>query len=224
MNKGHSSRWLRLGFVLIGLGLWLASQKLIGHRQLIAGPNEIVDLPHVWTATLHAYLQENAQAADLVLIVSSLVIDALAVFLLAWSVFGPSLRPFVGLLFLFVARQVCQVLIALPPPPEMIWRQPVFGGFSVPSLVVTYEVENDFFFSGHTALAVYGAFELARLGRWWLTVLAVVIALFECAVVIILRAHWTMDVLAGVFAAIVAGLLAAWVDPAFNHCLKACSR
>jgi hypothetical protein len=40
----------------------------------------------------------------------------------------------------------------------MIWRYP-----GVPSLLVTYGTSNDLFFSGHTALAVYGSIELA----WW---------------------------------------------------------
>jgi membrane-associated phospholipid phosphatase len=41
-----------------------------------------------------------------------------------------------------------------------------------------------------------------------LTVLGIVIATLEAVVVIVLRAHWTMDVLAGLFAAVGAGLLA----------------
>jgi len=48
-----------------------------------------------------------------------------------------------------------QAVCALPPPPNMIWHYPGF-----PSLLVTYHVANDFFFSGHTAIAVFGAIEL----------------------------------------------------------------
>src|SRR5260370_7592093 len=84
-------------------------------------------------------------------------------------------------------RQLMQAICALPPPPNMIWHYPGF-----PSLLVTYHVVNDFFFSGHTAIAVFGAIELSRLRRNGLTVLAVLIAIFEVATVLILRAPSTM--------------------------------
>ena len=41
----------------------------------------------------------------------------------------------------------------------MIWRNPGF-----PSLLVTYGVSNDFFISGHTAIAVLGAIAASKLG------------------------------------------------------------
>jgi membrane-associated phospholipid phosphatase len=83
----------------------------------------------------------------------------------------------------------------------MIWRHPGF-----PSLLVTYGTSNDLFFSGHTAIAVYGAMELGRLGRRW-AVLGMLIALFEMAAVLVLRAHYTMDVFAGAAAAVCVNLL-----------------
>ena len=89
-----------------------------------------------------------------------------------------------------------QAICALPAPPNMIWHYPGF-----PSLLVTYNVGNDFFFSGHTAIAVFGGIELARLGKRWLTIVAVGIVLFEIATVLILRAHYTMDVFTGLLAA-----------------------
>src|SRR6185436_4457760 len=115
--------------------------------------------------------------------------DLFGVFLLGSAIFGPSVRPFLGLLILFALRQLCQALCALPPPEGMIWHSPDF-----PSLLVTYGTSNDFFFSGHTAIAVYGATELARFGRRWLTVLGFGIAGLEAVTVIVLRAHYTMDV------------------------------
>ena len=54
--------------------------------------------------------------------------------------------------------------------------------------MVTYGVANDLFFSGHTAIAVFGAVELARLKRRWLGVLGCSIALFEVATVYAARA------------------------------------
>jgi hypothetical protein len=74
--------------------------------------------------------------------------------------------------------------------------------------------------SGHTALAVYGTIELARFGgrRTWLP--ASLAALFLIAVVIVLRAHYTMDVFAGVIAAILAASvsrpISEWCDTALG--------
>ena len=59
----------------------------------------------------------------------------------------------------------------MPAPPGIIWRHPGF-----PSLFVTYAVGNDFFFSGHTALAVFGAIQLASLGIPALTCLGAALA------------------------------------------------
>jgi len=82
---------------------------------------------------------------------------------------------------------------------------------------VTYAVGNDFFFSGHTALAVLGAIEVAHFGPPWLAVIAASIALGEMLIVLVLRAHYTLDVVAGALAAFlaadVAGRLSAALDP-----------
>ena len=84
----------------------------------------------------------------------------------------------------------------------MIWEDP-----GVPSLFVTYHVANDLFFSGHTALAVYGSLVLASLGYLPLTLAAVALGLYEIFAVLALRAHWTMDVYAGAVSAVLCFLL-----------------
>jgi len=101
------------------------------------------------------------------------------------------------LLLLLGLRQVMQALCALPAPPSLLWHYPGF-----PSLFVTYNVANDYFFSGHTGIAVLGAVELSKLRKPWLTALAVTVVMFEAATVLILRAHYTMDVFTGALAAL----------------------
>src|SRR5262249_11448638 len=131
--------------------------------------------------------------------------------------FGPTIRPLLGLILVFVLRQLCQALTALPPPggdpAGVIWRYPGF-----PSLLVTYGVSNDLFFSGHTAIAVFGAIELGRLGRyWWLA--AVLLIVFEVATVLVLWAHYTMDVYAGAVTAVCMALLADRLAPVCDRAL-----
>ena len=185
----------RLIVTALGLALWFWTQSLIGARALPA--TVVGDAIHQWTAPLNSYFYENVHAANVLLIVSSVLIDFLGLFLLGGWLFGRSVRPFLGLLILLGLRQVMQAICALPTPPHMVWHYPGF-----PSLLVTYGVANDYFFSGHTAIAVFGATELARFGRRWLTALALLVVLFEIATVLVLRAHYTMDVFTGIITAL----------------------
>jgi hypothetical protein len=192
------------------LAAWFWSQSQLGARTPPAAG--IGDALHLLTAGLNSYFAQHPNAANLLLIVSSALIDALGLFLLGSWLFGGSLRPLLGLVLLMVMRQILQAICALPAPPNMIWHYPGF-----PSLLVTYHVANDFFFSGHTAIAVLGAVELSRLRHKWLTVAAIVIVLFEVAVVLILRAHYTMDVFTGLLAALWVARISARVAPTIDR-------
>jgi hypothetical protein len=195
---------LRAGLVVFALVAWFWSQALIGSRILKDGA--IGDGIHELTAPLTHYLLSHPRAGNATLIISSLFIDAFGLFLIGAGIFGPSLRPFVALLILFAFRQVCQALCALPEPKDMIWRYPGF-----PSLLVTYGTGNDFFISGHTAVAVLGAIEVAKIAPWWLAAAAGVVAFLEATTVIVLRAHYTMDVLAAACAAWCAAIAGGWL-------------
>ena len=195
---------LRAGIVVLSLAAWFWSQSLIGSRELKDGL--ITDGVHELSAPLHRYLTAHPKAAKAVLIVSSLCIDIFGIFVICAGIFGSTLRPFVALLILFAFRQFCQALCALPAPRGMIWRHP-----GVPSLLVTYGVGNDFFFSGHTAVAMLSAIEIARVAPLWLGITAGVIAFLEAVTVVVLRAHYTMDIIAAICATWCAFTLANWL-------------
>lgn len=158
---------------------------------------------HSVTAAANLYLHNHATVANALLIISSGIIDLLGIFLLSMWIFRGQARPFLGLVIVLGLRQVMQACVALPTPPDAIWHNPGF-----PSLLVTYGVANDYFFSGHTAIAVLAATEAARAHRRWLTVTAIFIVLFEAATVLVLRAHYTMDVFTGLITGLYAALLA----------------
>jgi hypothetical protein len=202
--------FLRVIVTLVAIAVWFWTQSLIGARALPA--SGIGDGLHNLTAGLNAYLRQPPTAANALLIVSSALIDTLGIFLLGSWVFAGRLRPFLGLLLLLGLRQVMQALCALPAPPNMIWHYPGF-----PSLFVTYNVANDYFFSGHTGIAVFGAIELARLRRAWLTALAVIVVVFEIATVLVLRAHYTMDVFTGIVAALWVAQASEWLARRFDR-------
>lgn len=190
----------RLALVAGLVALWYLTQRLLGQRGL--PEHGIGDKVHDWMSPLHSYLESHPKAVRALLISSSLGIDVLGLSILYLGLFGESFAPIAGLAVLFMLRQASQYLTALPPPAGMIWRDP-----GVPSLFVTYGVANDLFFSGHTALAVYGALTLAAAGGPILAVAASALALFEVMAVLALRAHWTMDVYAGLVTAILCFVL-----------------
>ena len=215
MSGATPELWaVRLGLVIAGLAGWFWTQRLIGQRAAPAGA--IGDGIHQLTSPLNRYLNEHQRAADTLLIATSAIIDALGLFILARSIFGPSVRPFLGLLILFALRQICQALCALPPPEGMIWRRP-----AIPSMLVTYGTATDLFFSGHTAIAVFGCVELARTGGPILPVLGVVIAVIEAGAVLVLRAHYTMDVFAAIVTALWAVSVADVLAPSVDWALAA---
>ena len=203
---------LRAILVAAGLAAWFWTQALIAKRAFPQG--QIRDRLHEATAPLNRFLWEHPRRANWLLIVTSAVIDLLGIFLFCLALFGPSIRPFVGLVLLFALRQVCQGLCALPAPERMIWRNPGF-----PSLLVTYGTASDLFFSGHTAIAVYGSIELAHSGGPPAALLGVAIVVVEAATVLVLRAHYTMDVFAGAVTALWVWTAASALAPGLDRAL-----
>ncbi len=205
--------WLLKCLVIAGgLAAWFWTQAWLARRPFPEGG--LQDRVHDLTAPLNRWLLAHPRYADVLLVVTSGLIDIVGVALLVSSVIGPSFGPFLGLLMLFALRQVCQGLCALPPPEGMIWRSP-----GVPSLLVTYGTATDLFFSGHTAIAVYGGLELAHHFGGWGVAAGAALVIVEAATVLVLRAHYTMDVFAGAVTALwiwaVAQTLAPRVDALF---------
>jgi hypothetical protein len=189
----------RLLAIAGSLALWFWTQWLLARRAPNSGQDAsvICDGIHRLTARINRRLLDNPHHANALLISSSLVIDLLGFYLLGSAIFGPTIQPFLGLLMLFALRQFCQAFCPLPPPPGMIWRSPGF-----PAILVTYGTSNDLFFSGHTAIAVYGAAVLATAFGPVGVLLGALIAIFEVSAVLVLRAHYTMDVFAGAVTAL----------------------
>src|SRR6201986_1956015 len=208
---------VRVAFVAVGIVLWFVTRALLAKRvPKVAYEVPLTDGVHVLTARIHHRYFTNVAAGNRLLIASSLVIDFLGAYLLGSAIFGESIRPYLGLVMVFALRQICQMLCPLPAPSGMVWRYP-----GVPAILVTYGTANDLFFSGHTAIAVYGAATLA--GHWgaWGLALGLAVAFFETVTVLVLRAHYTMDVFTGIICALwvysLGGTIAPHVDGMIRH-------
>jgi len=191
---------VRCLIIAVSLGLWYLTQWLLSRRPLPAG-NElsggISDGIHRLTISSNERLVKHPRRADGLLIASSLVMDLLGCYLLLSAIFGSTIEPFFGLLVIFALRQICQALSPLPTRTGMIWRDPGF-----PTILVTYGTANDLFFSGHTAIAVFGAAIIATAFGPIGVAVGIAIAVFEIAAVLLLRAHYTMDVFTGAITAL----------------------
>jgi hypothetical protein len=204
----------RLTLVLAGIALWYLSQRLIASRiPKVSYERPLTDGLHILTRRLHYRYFTNDRAGNRLLIASSLLIDLLGAYLLLSAILGPTIRPYLGLVLLFSLRQICQLLCPLPAPSGMVWRYP-----GVPSVLVTYGTANDLFFSGHTAIAVFAAATLSQHGPWLLA-LGITIALFEATTVLILRAHYTMDIFTGIITALYVHHLSAQLAPHLDSLL-----
>src|SRR3954451_19670615 len=130
---------VRVLLVILGIVAWYWTQSVLGKRvPKVAYEVPLTDGIHVLTAWAHKRYATNIAAGNRLLIASSLVIDMLGAYLLGSAIFGESIRPYVGLVMVFVLRQICQMLCPLPAPSGMVWRYP-----GVPAILVTYGTAND---------------------------------------------------------------------------------
>lgn len=199
----------RLSITFVFIALWFATQRALSTR--VAPSKGIDDKIHNWSARLNKKLLDDPKLSRWLLITSSLGIDLLGLWICYDSIFGASFQPMFGLFVLFSLRQLCQYLTALPEPNGMIWHHP-----GVPSIFVTYGVSNDLFFSGHTAIAVYGGLHLLSYQSPIIQGLAVFLIIYEILTVLILRAHWTLDVFTGIITALWASQITKDIAPMFE--------
>jgi hypothetical protein len=191
---------IRLAIIALALSVCEWSEMVVGKR---IHPNSLVDYMHEFFTPVNAMLHANPHLANVTLAAITLVVDIAGISLIMLAIFGKSIRPFIGICLLYGLRQTVEMMTNLPAPEGMIWRDPGF-----PSLLVDYHVMTDFFFSGHTAIIVYALAELSILRRGLLTALGIACALIVIAGLFSLRAHYTMDVYAGLVTPLLAFLVA----------------
>lgn len=213
-RRGLIKIWLiRLMFLIVIFSFCDWSELLVGKRS----PSDAIgDGMHQLFAPANTMLHANPRLADAVIIAISFLADVSGVSLMILAIFGSTVRPAIALMLLYLFRQVVEILSRIPAPDGMIWRYPGF-----PSLLVDYHVMNDFFFSGHTAIVVYATAELSQLRQRWITTVGTLCVLFVIVSLFSLRAHYTMDVYAGIVTALLTFLLASFcakaVDPMFGR-------
>lgn len=199
-----------LFLVIIAIYLWFKAQKFIGKKNAPSF-NNFSDYLHIWSTPINEWLNNNLKATNMLLIVTSFIIDVTALFLLGSAIFGSTLQPFLALVIIMALRFICQLIFTLPTPSGIIWHYPGF-----PSLFVTYGVSNDFFFSGHTAVAMLGLLQIFQNAPIWFVFVCFVLVIVQAGSMIVLRAHYTIDIFAAIFVAWAANLIAIQIAPSLD--------
>ncbi|MFA5841298.1 MAG: phosphatase PAP2-related protein [Candidatus Paceibacterota bacterium] len=198
---------VNLFLVILTIYLWFKAQKFIGGKN-VPSFNNFFDYLHVWSTPINEWLNNHLKVTNILLIITSFIIDVTALFLLGSAIFGSTLQPFLALVIVMTLRFICQLIFTLPTPKGIIWHNPGF-----PSLFVTYGVSNDFFFSGHTAVAMLGLLQIMQSAPLWFVFVCFILVIVQAVSMIVLRAHYTIDVFAAVVVAWIANMIAIQIAP-----------
>jgi hypothetical protein len=210
--RGKPRMWIG-GTLALGLVLMFSLQSIIGDRPV--AECRIFDQVQVWLAPLHQFLLRNLPWQNVQLSMMNAGVEGLVYFLAIKTLIDRDIRPFLTLAIFFWIRQPMQMLVTFPIPETIIWHDPGF-----PTLMTTYEISHDFYFSGHTGISMVGMFELIRYGKRWLTALAILVVVFEIFSALVTYAHYTADVYTAVITVSYIPRLAAYLAPRINEFLS----
>lgn len=183
----------RLCILLLALFVWHFTQTLLTTDTV--AEHKIIDRIHdsnIFRA-INDFMDEHQDFTRYNFILTSLLIDVNVVYICLKYLFGGNGRSmfifFIGLIF----RQLCQFINRLPTPDNMIWLHP-----GVPSMLVTYYVINDFFFSGHTYVAICAGLEIIAGKKYWTKLYGAFFIAYEILFVLVTKSHYAMDVYTGI--------------------------
>lgn len=174
-------------FAIAQIVLYFIFQHLIGQRP--APVCKIHDVLLELFQPVTNFLHNHRIAANIQLIAMNGILDILSLFLIVITLVKRDIRPFFILVIFFSLRQILQLLVKLPIPPEAIWHYPGF-----PSLLQTYGIASDYYFSGHTGLSLLAFYELSYFRKPWLAYLGFALFVYEAISVLATHGHYTMDV------------------------------
>lgn len=161
---------------------------------------------------LNRSIGESLFLSNFYLAVMNGIADLMGLFIIAMTLIRRDLRPFLVIFIFGLLRQTLQYLVSLPVPPYVIWHDPGF-----PTIFSTYHIANDLYFSLHTGVSLVVALEMARFkNRGWL-VLGLSLFFFEAFSVLLLHAHYTMDVFTAIVTVFILSNLCVRIAPPFNR-------
>lgn len=179
----------RLALLCLAYYLWYYSQILISSN--MKTNNIIIDQLHHSNIffSINSFLASNPEITKYNLILTSLLIDIGMIFCAIDYLKGNDFRTMILIFVGLFLRQICQYVNRLPIPPNMIWFDPGF-----PSILVTYSVENDFFFSGHTFIAFTIGLKIIYYQNYFTKLYGLFFMMYEILFIICINGHYFMDI------------------------------
>lgn len=143
--------------------------------------------------------EENVTYRSVIQMLSSALMDLTFVLtMLGWVVQQKSGNRFaVSFVAFYALRALVQMVWHTPFPAEGYWWERPF----IPSLVVSYGRESDFFFSGHTGFLVLCLCEWNAKKNRLMTFSTGLVLAFVIPVLLIFKIHYTIDIFAGAIVA-----------------------
>jgi len=111
-----------------------------------------------------------------------------------WVYKGNSSRLIVTLAIFYIVRGLLQLVFLMPFPELYFWERP-----SLPSLVVSYGKESDFFYSGHSGFLVICMNEWEKIGNKTIRNGIALTTIYTVWILIVYRIHYCIDIFTGLF-------------------------
>jgi hypothetical protein len=150
----------------------------------------MTDRSLILTQGINNFLREHPSILRFVTFVTSIFLDFVVLSMMIDSIFDDTSKEFLILWFSIVIRQISLTIVRIKPVPTLLWKNPGF-----PSIFVKYDIQSDFYFSGHTVCSVIGWLFLQRhdfIITSWLFLIS------EILFVATTHSHYYADILTGI--------------------------
>jgi len=171
-------------------------------------PECIKDEMHELTLPINQFLEENRTYKNMLIIISSLMIDVTSFSMtMRFLFFERNYKLPLTILAFYLLRGFMQSVFYMRFPSDYIWSHP--GIFSV---TVPYAPANDFFFSGHVGVSTICYIYFKRQNSKLMKYFAAITIIIEFCTLLITRAHYFIDLITGMIVAHYIYLVGDWVQ------------
>ena len=211
----------RIILVLIaisGCAVAALTPAILPHKQVAC----IQDQLFIFLEPVNNFLNHHLNMAHWCMIICSLFMDVtMTVVFVVFIIHGKTYRLALSFIMFYILRTITQKMFVLEYPKGYLWGYPGF-----PSLFVPYGITNDFFFSGHAGGATLAFLEFrhlaAELKAHWKFIrfmqgFSLVTIVLQVILMLSVRGHYSIDLLAGIIFAHYLYIMSSWVAPMFDR-------
>ena len=136
----------------------------------------------------HDYLHDHRKFRDVVIILSSVTIDAIFIFILTCFVlYARSPRVVYAIGIFYGIRAFCQAIFLFEFPKGIMFDDPGFFSITVP-----YGPTSDFYYSGHSGFLFLATIELIQMKLVLLAFINFLSTLYTAWMLLATRAHYSI--------------------------------